>query len=348
MRINGDTVSFGKADMRFVKMFGLQDAMNMVLDYSALNKTPFIYDYYQLASFFCMKPSWISKVMDDIPGHYRQIEIPKKSGGIRELNQPLGNLAEMQKIIYREILCKLPISPYATAYHLGAHLTDNAAPHIGKRYLLKMDITDFFDSIRFDMIVSSVFNTSRYPKHIGAMLTAFCCLEDVLPQGSCTSPALSNLVMKHFDDTFGDWCRRHRFSYTRYSDDITVSGDSSLYPAFCVAKDMLEKMGFELNERKTHFVTNASRQTVTGLTVNEKVSVNSAYKKKLRQELYYVSKYGIPDVVRRQQMKEYMIADDPQRGFASYYSSLMGRINFVLSVEPDNTYFIKAKEILNN
>lgn len=347
MRIDNDTVSFDNADMHFVKRFGIEEATDMVLNYSLFNKTPFIYDIYQLSSFLCLRIDTIKEILDDISSNYTCCKIPKKTGGFRTLEQPNLIIDSIQRKIYERILKRLHCSPYATAYHPGAHLTDNAAPHTGKRYLLKMDITDFFGSIRFDMIVSSVFNTSLYPKHIGAMLSAFCCLEDVLPQGTCTSPALSNLVMKHFDDAFGAWCRRHQFNYTRYSDDITVSGNTSLYPAFCVAKDMLSKMGFELNEKKTHFVTNASCQMVTGLTVNEKVSVNSEYKQKLRQELYYVSKFGFQNVIERQQMKEYINKANPQKGYAAYYYSLMGRIDFVLSVEPDNAYFVKAKENLN-
>ena len=336
MLVLNNEVMFFEKDMRFVKRFGAKAAAEMVLDYVALNKTPFIYDYYQLSSFLWIEPSNLHKLLDDIPSHYCSLKIPKKSGGYRELNQPDERLADIQKRILQGILKHITCSPYAAAYHKGANIMDNAFPHIGKKYLLKMDITDFFGSVRFDMVLSSVFNTTIYPTHIGAMLTSLCCLNDVLPQGTCTSPALSNLVMKHFDDTFGAWCHRHHFSYTRYSDDITVSGDTSLYPAYCVAKDMLGKMGFELNEDKTHFVTNASRQMVTGLTVNEKINVNSDYKRRLRQELYYADRFGVKSAA------DYLHEPDVQK----YYSRLMGRINFVLSIEPDNDYFIKAKEKL--
>lgn len=105
-------------------------------------------------------------------------------------------------------------------------------------------------------------------------------------------------------------------------------------------------MRFEINEQKTHFITNASRQTVTGLTVNDKISIKSDYKKKLRQELYYVNKHGIPNVVNHQQMKKYIDIIIPKRGYAQYYNNLMGRINYVLSIEPNNTYFIKEKRKL--
>ena len=337
MLVSDNEVMFFESDMRFVKRFGLEAATDMVLDYSAINKTPFIYDFFQLSSFLRILPSDLRKLLDDIPGSYRSLQIPKKSGGYRELNQPLGRLPDIQERIYTGILKRLKSSPYATAYHQGAHLSDNAAPHIGKRFLLKLDITDFFGSIRFDMVLSSVFNTSLYPRHIGAMLTSLCCLEDVLPQGTCTSPTLSNLVMKRFDDIFGAWCKRHGFDYTRYSDDITVSGNTSLYPAYCAVKSMLHKMGFELNERKTHFITDSFRQTVTGLTVNEKVNVTAAYKRKLRQELYYTDRFGIESAA------QYLHQPDAKK----YYQQLMGRLNFVLSIEPDHTYFIKAKEKLS-
>ena len=318
MLVLDNEVMFFETDMRFVKRFGLEAATDMVLDYSAINKTPFIYDFFQLSSFLRILPSDLRKLLDDIPGSYHSLQISKKSGGYRELNQPLGRLPDIQERIYTGILKRLKSSPYATAYHQGAHLSDNAAPHIGKRFLLKLDITDFFGSIRFDMVLSSVFNTSLYPRHIGAMLTSLCCLEDVLPQGTCTS-------------------KRHGFDYTRYSDDITVSGNTSLYPAYCAAKSMLHKMGFELNERKTHFITDSFRQTVTGLTVNEKVNVTAAYKRKLRQELYYTDRFGIESAA------QYLHQPDAKK----YYQQLMGRLNFVLSIEPDHTYFIKAKEKLS-
>ena len=68
--------------------------------------------------------------------------------------------------------------------------------------MLKMDLSDFFGSIRFDMVYSAAFNTKFFPKQIGTVLTTLCCKDDALPQGAPTSPAISNLVMKQFDDNF--------------------------------------------------------------------------------------------------------------------------------------------------
>ena len=113
--------------------------------------------------------------------------------------------------------------------------------------------------------------------------------------------------MKQFDDNFGSWCEAKGLNYTRYCDDITVSGDSSLYSAYRKASRWLTGMGFEINERKTHFLSNANRQTVTGLTVNEKISIPSDYKRKVRQELYYAQKFGIENVIIHKGLADFII-----------------------------------------
>ena len=265
----------------------------------------------------------------------------------------------VQRAILRKILFCIPISVYARAYRPGGKLWDNAAPHVRKKYLLKLDLTDFFGTIRFDRVYGEVFPTKRFPRQIGAMLTALCCRGDVLPQGAPTSPVISNIVMKHFDDVFGAWCEKRGFSYTRYCDDIAVSGNASLYPAYRKAEQMLKKMGLAINRKKTHFISNGGRQTVTGLTVNEKISVPVDYKRNLRQEVYYACKYGFKDVLQNRFPKDYigmegepylyvpqLLPENLPREIERYRRELLGKIDFVLSVEPENAFFQAAKERL--
>ncbi len=86
----------------------------------------------------------------------------------------------------------------------------------------------FFGSITYLQVISSAFNSKMYPAQIGAILTSLCCKDDVLPQGAPTSSALSNIVMKNFDDILGNWCREKYITYTRYCDDLTFSADIPL------------------------------------------------------------------------------------------------------------------------
>lgn len=342
MKITKDHISFGKSDIHFIKRFGFTDALRMVEHYVSERRTPFIYDTYQLSDFLCTGRKQLFNIVNNANKHYRFITIPKKNGKPRKLCVPGNELSRLQKIIAEKILPFYDVSEYACAYRKGKTIYDNASVHCGKKYLLKMDLTDFFSSIRFDMIYSKVFNTNYFPSQIGVMLTTLVCKDDVLPQGAPTSPAISNIIMASFDKLIGEWCSKRKISYSRYCDDLTFSGDVPLYGVFRKAKSLLEEMGFEVNENKTRFITASDRQIVTGLTVNEKVSVPSDYKRKLRQEVYYVLKHGIVNTVFFTENEDF-ITD----GFVDkdkYFQCLIGKVNYVLQIEPDNKFFSEARD----
>lgn len=345
MKLNKFTVSYEEQDMRFLKKYGLLKANFMVFKHYKKYDMPFINDTYQLAGCLCMPRKEIFKMSKNAEKFYKQIELPKKNGGVRKINAPNAYLKKAQKQILNKILSNAKISPFATAYIKGKNLKDNASPHTNHKYLLKMDITDFFGSITYLQVISSAFNSNIYPVQIGAILTSLCCLNDVLPQGAPTSPMLSNIVMKNFDDIIGNWCKERNITYTRYCDDLTFSADKPLYNVYIKVKDMLEKRGFEINQSKTKFITNASSQRVTGLTVNEKVSIPSEYKRSLRQEVYYVLKFGLPDAILKGKRHDFMKNDKLR--ITSYYNHLKGKINYVLQIEPQNNWFVEALKRLD-
>ena len=176
--------------------------------------------------------------------------------------------------------------------------------------------------------------------------TAFTLVKnDALPQGSPTSPALSNIVMRRFDDQIGRWCNQRQITYTRYCDDMTFSSDRPLYGVYQKVKKMLFEMGFELNEAKTHFISNADRQTVTGLVVNEKLSIPSSYKRNLRQEIYYTLKFGIEDSIVHGNRLNFLEDGQPIR-CPTYMTHLIGSVQYVLQIEPENRWFLNAKQKL--
>lgn len=332
-------ITFEKSDLKFLQKHGLSKAVVIYEEHCAHSNLPFVTDHHQLAGLLGCYTNVLFQTLRTVDELYYDAAIPKATGGYRTLQVPTYPLRCMQTVILRSILDKLPVSPYATAYHKGARITDNAKPHQHKKYLLKMDLQDFFSSITFEQVLSSVFHKGRFPTHVGVSLTALCCKNGVLPQGAPTSPALSNLVMSHFDGVMGEWCRRQGFSYTRYCDDITVSGNRPLYAAYQKAKGLLENMGFELNEKKTRFVTAAHRQTVTGLTVNQGIGVTADYKRNLRQAVYYTVKFGAADHIRQRNLTRFMVNGVPQT--ERYLAHLEGQIRYVLSVEPDNRAMVK-------
>ena len=146
------------------------------------------------------------------------------------------------------VLCE--ISPYGTAYRPGGSPLVNAAPHVGHELLLKLDIRHFFDKITFALVRNFVFPQDVFSDANAMLLSNLCCYRDRLPQGAPSSPAISNIIMRDFDNTVDRRCNGNGIVYTCYCDDMTFSGhfDPAAVKRF-VAHE-LHKMGFYLNEKK--------------------------------------------------------------------------------------------------
>ena len=278
--------------------------------------------------------------------HYHTVYIPKSDGSKRKLSVPDLILKSVQRSIADNILTQYPVSKYAKAYKPGSSVQKNARPHIGKKKILKLDIDGFFDHILYSHVKDIVFNEEKYSDSVRILLTILCYHNDSLPQGAPTSPAVTNIIMYDFDETVGAFCDEKNIAYTRYCDDMTFSSDRPLYGAYQKVKKMLFEMGFELNESKTHFISNADRQTVTGLVVNEKTSIPNDYKRALRQEVHYALKFGAEDsVIRRHRLN--FVEDSGSSRSSSYLLHLMGKVRYVLQIEPENRWFQDAQKKLS-
>ena len=346
MRTKGHVVEFESSDLGFVKKHGFLTAAQMALEHKAASPLPYLYDVDRLKAFLKKGRKSLFFYVKHADQDYRRIAIKKKSGGVRQVYAPSAELKRLQGRILHGLLVKLPVSAYATAYIRKKDPVQNALPHVGKRYLLKLDITDFFGSIRFAQVYGAAFHSGHFPKQVGVLLTRLCCRQGVLPQGAPTSPALSNLVLRNFDNSLGKWCASRGIAYTRYCDDMTFSSDRPLYAVYRKARGMLEQMGFRLNDGKTRFITNANRQSVTGLTVNAKVSVSRDYKRRLRQEVHYVLKFGLAEHILRSVPGALTEEGLPNAG--KYYRSLLGRVGYVLQIEPENAWFRNAQDRLKS
>lgn len=278
-------------------------------------------------------------ISNNIKEHYKIYKIKKKNGKERTIFEPSEILKYIQRRILKVILNNKSISSYAKAYHKNISLVDNAVPHVNKKYILKLDIKDFFDNINFYDIYNSCFQLEYFPKHIGMLLTYLCTYENHLIQGAPTSAYISNLVMKEFDNELGDWCHQKNISYTRYSDDMTFSGDFSSNEVIEKVKEMLKVMKLSLNTKKIHFISSSASQNVTGIVVNQKAQVSSNYRKKIRQEIYYIKTYGLDSHLNR---------TNNNISIDEYINSLYGKILYVLQINPNDLEFIKYKEFITD
>ncbi len=280
----------------------------------------------------------IYSISNNIEKNYKIYKIKKRNGKYRTIYEPNLILKQIQKQILNNILNNKSISKYAKAYHKGIQLKDNAIPHINKEMILKLDIKDFFENISFLDIYNSCFPIEYFPKSVGMILTYLCTYDNHLTQGSPTSAYISNLVMKEFDEELGNWCNLRNISYTRYSDDMTFSGAFNPSELITKVRKMLYKLGLELNNDKIHIVYKSSSQNVTGIVVNEKMQVNVKYRNKIRQEIYYIKKFGLSS-----HLKKCDINIDSKR----YLNILYGRVLYVLHNENDKE-FIKYRQFIEN
>ncbi len=273
-------------------------------------------------------------ISNSIDRHYRRVSLSKRGGGLRVLSVPDEPLKRIQRRIAERLLAFEPISRYATAYCPGSSVRANASPHVGKPLVLKLDIRHFFDSIGYARVKERAFPAERYGEPLRILLTILCYYRDVLPQGAPTSPYITNIVMYPFDERVGDWCRARGITYTRYSDDMTFSGDFSPERVTAYIAAELKREGFVLNRAKTEIATAAMRQSVTGIVVNDRPRVSAEYRRTLRQELYYIGKFGV---------EGHLEARGEGAAPDEYLRSLLGRISWALSVSPDDGELICAR-----
>jgi len=276
-------------------------------------------------------------VSNSIGKHYRKVKIPRKSGGCRDLSVPDEILKAIQRRIAGVLLLHMPVSRYAKAYLPGSSTLRNAGHHVGKQVVLKLDILHFFDSIRYSTVKDKVFPEEIYAEPLRILLTMLCYHKDVLPQGAPSSPAVTNIIMYEFDELVGQWCRERGISYTRYCDDMTFSGDFEPAEVILFVRRELKKMGFLLNEQKTRIQRPGQQQTVTGIVVNEKLSIPADYRRKLRQELYYCRKFGIREHMQKTGLE---IPED------TYRMQLLGRVSYVLQIHPEDRDMLEARKWL--
>lgn len=217
---------------------------------------------------------------------YREAFIPKRRRGRRRLHIPNPQLKKVQRRILRRLLRKLRTHPAAMGFEKGKSIVHNAATHVGKKVVIKLDLIDFFPTTRTER-VDAYFRRIGWNAEAAALLTRLCTHAGGLPQGASTSPRLSNLVNFFFDHRLDCYVRRHHGTYTRYADDITISlvKDSSreIRGIIQFARRLARAFGYEVHrENKLRVLRPHQQQRVTGLVVNSKVQLPRAKRRWLR------------------------------------------------------------------
>ena len=287
------------------------------------NNLPVIFDIEHFALLIGINKNILNRVIYSENSFYKNVEIPKKNGDKRELSIPSLPLKYMQKWILDNILYNIPISKFATGFCRKKSIVTNARQYIGKQCIINIDIKDFFPSIKIKKIFN-IFYYYGYTKEVSFLLSKLCCYKGKLPQGSPASPYLSNIASLKIDKRISKLAKKYNANYSRYADDITISGNYGIIKCKDIIKTILEEEGFNINDRKTRILYKHQRQEVTGIIVNSnKITVGRKYKRKLMQEIYFCLKFGF---------KNHLKKININRKF--YKGYLYGKAYFVNMVEP--------------
>jgi RNA-directed DNA polymerase len=280
---------------------------------------------------------------------YSVFDIRKKSGGVRKIEAPLGSLKIVQRKI-SQVLYAIHKSRYSSHGYLeNRSVKTNALCHTKKKYVLNVDIQDFFGSINFGR-VRGVLIAKPYEinKDVATMIAQLCTHENHLPQGSPASPIISNMVCSRLDRHLEILAKKYKCFYTRYSDDITFSTTRLDMPEGLIRTvfeddqekkvcgdallEVIESNGFQVNQKKVRLSSHSQRQVVTGLIVNEGVNVSRKQIREIRSILHSWRVYGL-EVASKKYSKKYdsrpKFKVDREDTKSFFLSSLLGKIDWI-------------------
>lgn len=277
---------------------------------------------------------WVSKnqYQNNSPS-FRLLEIPK----------PL--LKRVQQKVAHAILDKVPLHPQAHGFRQGLSIQTCATVHQNKRWVLKMDLEDFFLSITYARVYG-IFRHLGYPLPIVrnlSLLTTHVSSERELkrhlsehrirqtyhiphlPQGAPSSPVLSNLAAYRLDCRLSALAQTIGADYSRYADDLFFSGNryqdfSQLIPYIA---SICQSERFRINFRKTRIMGRGQQQKILGQVINQETNPPRKEYQRLQAILYNCVHRGVAS-----QFDDY--SDRPEH----YNAWLQGKIAHIKMLNP--------------
>jgi len=272
----------------------------------------------------------LSRIIASPPSFYREFKIPKRRGGVRTISSPYPSLSYIQSNIFNSFLSSVECNLSAYAYVKGKSAIDHARVHINGKELLKLDIKNFFPSISKQMVFEAL-QREGCENSACFYISNLCTLNNELPQGACTSPVLSNLVFNPIDIRLSALAKFLGINYSRYADDLAFSGDFIPRDLASLVGKIILEYGFFLNEKKTQLKLDGRKKIVTGVSISSgELKAPRVFKRKLRAQIYELER-NVSNLAR-------LPSFDPL-----VYERLLGRLNYLLQIEPENQY-AKAKK----
>jgi RNA-directed DNA polymerase len=283
---------------------------------------------------------------------YKVFTVPKKSGGARQISAPASPIKIIQRKLKQVLEEVYKPKPATHGFVTGRSIVTNARLHKKRRYVLNIDLENYFPTIHFGRVRGMFMgNPYHLNDEVATILAQICCHDGILPQGAPTSPIISNMICARLDAKLQQLAKEHQCTYSRYADDITFSTNRSKVPSALAhlsdigqveigdeLSSVIQDNGFHVNTKKTRLQVRQQRQEVTGLTVNRYPNVQRRYIKQARGILHAWGKYGLDSTAQRyfEQHAGYKYSD-PQKYRPPFQKIVLGKIEFIGMVKGRNS-----------
>lgn len=271
-------------------------------------------------------PSQVSTVLENAGSYYEELLLrdplrPKKP---RPVVNVTGMMRLLQSRLYRRVLLpKLEPSLHSHGGVRGRSIKTNVQPHVGSAFAFKTDISDFYPSIHYRRVYKLFAERFGCSPDVARICTKICTYKHHLALGLICSPILADQVLSRVDRRIGGACAKAGLVYTRFVDDVAISGPFDLEQSgFAkLVEEILLKDGFTVNPDKHVF----------GRLTDNKLSITSL--REVRGHLDVRREY-LDELVRQIDDAASLARDDEFHG--PYYTSgqILGRVRFVCWINP--------------
>ncbi len=289
------------------------------------NGLPVLFDQQHLAVVTGVPSQTIGLITATPERYYSRFRIPKRSSGSRPIAAPTPNLKRVQHWIQRHLASNLWSHPACHGFVPGRSIVTNASRHVRAPLIYKFDVRDFFGSVKRGRVYGA-FRRVGYSREVARLLTALTTLDGRLPQGAPTSPPIANFLAYGLDARLSTFAERNGLTYTRYADDLTFSAEWRPRRTFRrTVEHIMRQEGFPPRDDKLRILRPHYRQAVTGLVVNDKLNFPRERRRWLRQEVYYLRRFGVDSHLQRRGQPE----------VPGYKEFIYGHVYALNSVRPE-------------
>lgn len=264
---------------------------------------------------------------------YTTYDIAKRAGGVRTISVPDKGLKSVQRSVLDIIFSRFEMPAHVHGCVKGRSIVTNARGHTDQTLVINIDLKNFFGTIRYETVFEIFKNHFNFDEHSSEIFARLTTYGDCLPQGAPTSPTLANIAALKLDTAILNICNENlapgTFHYSRYVDDISISGGRELGLLIHAFYKSIFDSGFKANTKKLRISRQSDRQKVTGVTVNKKLNPPKKLLRKVRQQVYYCKKFGVAQHCHQ-------VGIDP----ISFQEKIYGELGMIGMMRPDlETWF---------